>query len=292
MALDVYQRINALILEQLENGTVPWHKPWSFGEAGAPQNLISRKAYRGINTFLLACQPYESPFWLTYRQAKQLSGHVRKGEKSAPVVFWKWLEKPDPDTGEAKRIPLLRYYSVFNVTQCDLPNDKVPELPGAMDNDFEPIAACEQLVESLQNPPAVHHDAAAAYYEPATDTIHLPMHQRFDSPEVYYATLLHELTHSTGHESRLNRSGITDVAAFASQSYSKEELIAEMGAAYLCGHTGSENSTLENSAAYIAGWLRRLRGDKKLVVQAAANAQKAADFVLNRTFDEAVLASV
>jgi len=292
MALDVYQRINALILEQLENCTVPWHKPWSYGEAGAPQNLVSRKAYRGINTFLLACQPHESPFWLTYRQAKELGGHVRKGEKSAPVVFWKWLEKPDPETGEAKRIPLLRYYSVFNSSQCEIPAEKVPELTGAADNDFAPIAKCEHLVELMPNPPSVLHDAAAAYYLPATDSVHLPMCQRFDSPEAYYATLFHELTHASGHESRLNRPGITDVAAFASRSYSKEELIAEMGAAYLCGHTGIENETLDNSAAYIAGWLRRLRNDKKLVVHAAASAQKAADFVSNRSFEEAVLASV
>jgi antirestriction protein ArdC len=291
MALDCYQRITDRIIEQLDNGTVPWHKPWTCGEAGAPQNLVSRRVYRGINTFLLACLPYESPFWLTYRQAKQIGGHVRKGEKSAPVVFWKWLEKPDPDTGEAKRIPLLRYYSVFNSAQCDLPTDKVPELPGAVENDFEPIAKCEQLVETMPNPPSVHHDAAAAFYQPATDAVHIPKRQRFDSPEAYYATLFHELMHATGHESRLNRPGITDVAAFASQSYSNEELIAEMGAAYLCGHTGIENRTLDNSAAYIAGWLRRMRDDKKLVVHAAANAQKAADFVLNRTFEEAVLAS-
>jgi len=291
MALDCYQRITDRIIEQLDNGTIPWRKPWTCGEAGAPQNLFSRREYRGINTFLLACQPYELPYWLTYRQAKELGGHVRKGEKSTPVVFWKWLEKPDSETGETERIPLLRYYSVFNIAQCDLPTDKVPELPGAADNDFEPIAACEELVESMPSPPAIQHDAPAAYYQPATDSVHLPKPQRFETPEAYYATLFHELTHATGHESRLNRSGVTDVAAFASQSYSKEELIAEMGAAYLCGHVGIEDCTLDNSAAYIAGWLRRLRDDKKLVVHAAASAQKAADFVLNRTSEEAVLAS-
>ncbi len=287
MAIDVYQRITARVLEQLENGTVPWHKPWS-GDDAAPQNLLSRKAYRGINSFLLACMPFDSPFWLTYRQAKQLGGSVRQGEKSTPVVFWKWLDHEDVETGETERIPLLRYYNVFNSTQCELPDGKVPEQPAGPTNDFEPIERCERVIVKMPSKPVIRHDANAAYYQPNCDSIHLPKRERFDAHEEYYSTAFHELVHATGHASRLNRSGITDVAAFGGQSYSKEELVAEMGAAFLCGHCGIENSTIENSSAYIAGWLRKLRNDKKLVVRAAAAAQKAADYILDRQFAEPI----
>ena len=286
MAIDVYERITARVLEQLERGTVPWHKPWRGGEAGCPRNLISRRPYRGINVFLLsACTPFESPFWLTFRQANELGGHVRKGAKSTPIVFWKWLRRENAETGETEQFPLLRYYNVFNVAQCELPTEKVPALPSVPTTEFEPIGACEQILEGMPERPAIYYEGAAAYYRPLTDSVHLPKPEHFDSPEHFYGTVFHELIHATGHESRLNRHGITETPRFGTQTYSKEELVAEMGAAFLCGHAGIENNVIDNSASYVAEWLKRLRDDKRLVVHAAAAAQKAADFILGREFE-------
>ena len=285
MAIDVYERITARVLEQLERGTVPWHKPWRGGETGCPRNLISRRPYRGINVFLLAaCTPFESPFWLTFRQANELGGHVRKGAKSTPIVFWKWVRREDSETGETEQFPLLRYYNVFNVEQCELPPEKFPAFPSVPASGFHPITGCELIVEGMSDRPAIHYEGAAAYYRPLTDSVHLPKPERFDSPEHFYGTLFHELIHATGHESRLNRPGIIETPRFGTPNYAKEELIAEMGAAFLCGHAGIDK-VIDNSASYVAEWLNRLRDDKRLVVHAAAAAQKAADFILGREFE-------
>lgn len=286
MPRNVYERITARILRQLEEGTVPWRKTWIGGEQGHPRNLASGHYYRGINPFLLACTPYESPYWLTFNQAKKLGGCVLKGEKSTPVIFWKWWEKENSKTGEKEKFPLLRYYNVFNVAQCDLPSDKLPTDAPVPEFDFEPIAACVSVVSHMPSPPAIEHGGVAAAYRPSTDTVQIPKPERFERPEEFYSTLFHELTHSTGHESRLNRPGITSLISFGSRTYSKEELIAEMGATFLCGHCGIENAVIENSAAYIAGWLRKLRDDNRLVVHAAAAAQKAADYILGRGANE------
>ena len=279
--MNVYEIITDKIIGLLEKGTVPWHKPWS-GEAFAPCNLISQKAYRGVNAFLLSCMPYDSPYWLTFKQAQSLGGSVRKGEKSTPVIFWKWLEKEQPGSSEPEKVPLLRYYRVFHVTQCDLPEEKVPEPPEVTTYEFTPIAACEKVINEMPNRPEIKHDSHAAYYRPSEDTIHMPRPERFEKPEHYYGTIFHEAVHSTGAKSRLNRDGVSETAPFGSPTYSREELIAEFGAAFLCGHTGIETVTIENSAAYIQGWLKRLKTDSRLVIQAAANAQKAADYILNR----------
>ncbi|MCA9069418.1 MAG: DUF1738 domain-containing protein, partial [Planctomycetaceae bacterium] len=277
MAIDVYERITARILTQLEKGTIPWRKPWKGGEAGHPRNLVSGHRYRGVNIFLLTCAPFDLPFWLTFRQAKQLGGHVRKGEESTPVVFWRWVEREHPETGNVEKFPVLRHYNAFNIEQCDLPAEKVPEIATVPENDFEPIQLCEDVVAGMPDPPSIQHGGGRASYRPATDSVQMPRPERFDGPEEYYSTLFHELTHSTGHPSRLDRPGITEIKPFGTPDYSREELVAEMGAAFLCGHCGIENTVIENSAAYIAGWLQRLRNDKRLVIQAAAAAQKAAD---------------
>lgn len=282
MPIDIYERITARILQQLEHGTVPWRKTWIGGEAVHPRNLASGHFYRGINPFLLACTPFESPHWLTFKQAKKLGGSVRKGEKSTPVIFWKWLMKENAETGKKEKFPLLRHYNVFNIAQCELPSNKVPATAAVPEFDFEPIAACERVVEGMPDPPAILHEGGTAAYRPSDDSVRVPNPERFERPEEFYATLFHELTHSTGHESRLNRPGVTSLISFGSRSYSKEELIAEMGASFLCGHCGIENAVIENSAAYISGWLRKLRDDKRLVVHAAAAAQKSADFILGR----------
>jgi antirestriction protein ArdC len=276
--MSVYDLVTARILQQLEKGTAPWRKPWG-GAMRTPRNLTTLKPYRGINVFLLACQGYDAPFWLTYRQAQELGGHVRQGEKGSPVVFWKEWETTDKESGEPTKIPILRQYSVFHVSQCEGIGHLVPPVK-TMDNPNQPLERCESVVGAMPSAPTIRHDFDSAFYRPPQDMVGMPPRPRFDSSESYYATLFHELTHSTGHPSRLNRPGIADPARFGSQPYGREELIAEMGAAFLCAHTGIETATLDNSASYIDGWIRAIRQDRTLVVTAAAQAQKAADWIL------------
>lgn len=286
MGKNVYEIITERIMDQLEKGTVPWHKPWGGAAQGDPQNLISKKPYHGINYFLTACQGYSSPYWLTYKQASEMKGSVRKGEKGTPVIYWNWIQrtkKESPDSGEeiTKNIPFLRYYTVFNSDQCDLPEGKVPsiEMPN---NPLSPIESCEKITSRMPKRPEIRYGEQRAYYRPSSDSVNMPKFNTFNSAEEFYSTLFHELTHSTGHASRLNRSGITELTYFGSCNYSKEELVAEMGAAFLCGHVGIENKTIDNSASYINSWLSKLKNDKKLVIVAAAQAQKAADYILDK----------
>jgi antirestriction protein ArdC len=288
----VYELITNRICDLLEQGVIAWKKPWAGGE-GIPQNLISRKLYRGVNVFLLSSLSFESPYFLTFKQAKELGGFVKAGEKACPVIFWKWLEKQDPE-GESfdsegnriSRIPMLRYYSVFNVAQTvGIPANKIPST-STKENPFNPVQAAQSIVDGMPHKPLILNSEARAYYRPSTDLVNVPRPNLFQIPEEYYSTLFHELTHSTGHESRLNRKSITEINSFGSHEYSKEELVAEMGAAYLSAQSGIVESTIQNSAAYISGWLKRLRNDNKFVVQAAAQAQKAADFILGRNFTQ------
>ena len=279
----VYQVITERVMALLKQGVVPWQKPWASSEA-MPRNLVSRKAYRGVNVFLLHALGYESAFWLTFKQAQALGGNVRKGEKACPVVFWKWLdvEGEQDEQGKAKRVPLLRYYSVFNVAQCD--GIELPALDGTR-REHNPIADAECIVAAMPKCPTIQHTGARACYWPSFDRVDMPKAETFRTAQDYYSVLFHELTHSTGHESRLNRKGVSgsegEWSAFGSTPYAREELVAEMGAAFLCGHAGIVERTIENSAAYVSSWLERLSDDVRLVVTAAAQAQKAADFILN-----------
>lgn len=273
----VYSIVTDQILKQLESGVAPWRKPW---RTEPPCNLVSGKEYRGINPFLLAYQGYGSRYWITFNQAQKLGGHIRKGEKSSIVTFWNIGEEKivrNAEGKERKSKPiLLRYYNVFNVEQTEGIADKLglgnasPRVPN--------IEACEAIVKGMHNAPVMQQDARA-WYRPSNDTVGMPSKTLFHSSEEYYSTLFHELTHSTGHSSRVGREGIEDIAAFGTESYSKEELIAEMGAAMLCGVTGISPATIPNSAAYLRGWINKLRGDSKLIVAAASAAQKAADYI-------------
>ena len=277
---NVYQIITDKLIAKLEEGVAPWRKPWKAGEAGAPKNLKSGKAYRGINVFLLTIQGFESPYWLTFKQAKALKGSVRKGEKGTQVIFWRWIEKTKTVDGVDKKdsFPILRYFSVFNVEQCagiTVPS-KVDAEPAP---EFHPLAEAELVVEGMPNRPQINHGGSRAAYSPTLDLVKMPEREAFDSPAGYYTTLFHELAHSTGHESRVGR---TFGEHFGSEDYSKEELVAEMTAAMVAGHVGIEE-TLDNSAAYLASWIKTLKGDPKLAVCAAAQAQKAADYILDAT---------
>lgn len=271
---DVYAIVTDRIVALLEGGTVPWRKPWS---GGGPKNVVSGKAYRGVNVFVLACQGYSSPSWLTYRQATQLGGSVRRGEHGSPVIFWNWIEKTDPANATRKiRFPILKYFTVFNVEQCD--GIAVPAVEKASVN---PIEAAEAIVAGMPTPPSIRHLGDQAFYRPSTDSVVVPAREAFDSAPAYYATVFHEIAHSTGHYSRLDRPAVA-APSFGSHAYSKEELVAEMSAAFLCAEAGIDLQTIDNSAAYIASWLSALRNDRRLLVQAAAAAQKAADYVLGR----------
>lgn len=291
---DVYEIITEQILDQLKKGTVPWHKPWK-GASEWPKNFVSGKPYRGLNVFVLHLQGYSSPYWLTFNQAKAKGGSIRKGEKSTMVTFWKKIEAKTKTTtddhgNEVKKVEkdpyfLLRYYRVFNVEQCE--GLKLPEPEETEELDFTPIEVCEQIVAEMPQRPEITHGGGRACYSPVTDKVTMPVQSSFDAEPEYYSTLFHELTHSTGHKSRLDRDEIMNLQPFGTTNYSKEELVAEMGAAFLCGEAGIENSTIDNSASYIANWVAKFEDQPKMVVCAAAAAQKAVDFILDRKFGEA-----
>lgn len=284
MNIQSYERITERIVSLLEQGTVPWHKPWQV-KTGLPRNFVSQKPYRGINVFLLMSMSFESPHWLTFRQALELGGNVKKGEKSCPVVFWKQLKIEDKKTEEQRKIPLLRLYHVFNVAQCE----GLKNAPAAEDAAFVATKPAE-IVAKMPNPPAIKHGMTAAYYSPTEDAVGMPGRECFKTEDSYHATLFHELVHSTGHEKRLKRAGIAERNRFGSDPYCKEELVAEIGSAFLCGYAGIVDGTIDSSAAYVQSWLRKLQEDRTLIVYAAAQAQKAADYILGRTFSESEVA--
>jgi antirestriction protein ArdC len=274
MNIKSYERITERIKTLLVAGVVPWHKPWK-ASTGLPRNLITQKPYRGINVFLLMAMGYESPNWLTFRQAIQLGSSVKKGEKSCPVVFWKQFKIEDEKSGEAKKIPMLRIYHVFNTAQCEgLKAGPAPEeVPLA-------VTSAAEIVANMPQPPKIKSGMSHAFYQPVNDTVGMPERKRFESEDAYHATLFHELIHSTGHESRLKRQSIMEKNGFGSMPYCKEELVAELGSAFLCGQAEIVDRTIDNSAAYIEGWLDSLKDDPTLIVYAAAQAQKAADYIL------------
>jgi len=282
MNTKAYDRITERIVALLEQGTVPWHKPWHVTTA-LPRNLVTKRPYRGINTFLLMSMAYESPNWLTFRQAVQLGGSVKKNEKSCPVVFWKPMEVKDQESGETERIPFLRLYHVFNVAQCE----GLKSVPAKDEPGFAAGKPAE-IVARMAEPPTIRHGMREPYYSPQQDLVGLPEKRHFHSENEYYSTLFHELVHSTGHEKRLRRQSIMERNGFGTDPYCKEELVAELGNSFLCGHAGILERTIDNSASYLKGWLAKLKDDRTLIVYAAAQAQKAADFILGQTMQNEV----
>jgi antirestriction protein ArdC len=282
MAFDVYQAVTDRILEMLDRGTVPWRHPIRNAGGGWPKNIESGKNYRGVNVFLLSItswlKGYGSSYWMTYRQAGEKGGHVKKGEKSSMVVFWKQYETIDRATGQPKRVPVLRYYNVFNSDQCE--GLKAPDAPAEPEQPFEPIVEAEKIIAGYADGPKIEHGGNQAFYLPKEDLVRLAEPSRFVSREFYYATAFHELGHSSGHASRLNRGLDTSPAPFGSSDYSKEELVAEMASAFLCATAGLTPPTIEQSAAYIAGWRKKLTDDHKLIVVSAGAGQRAADWIL------------
>jgi antirestriction protein ArdC len=272
----IYEIVTEQVIKQLESGVAPWRKPW---RTQMTMSLSTLRPYRGLNVFLLATQGHASRYWLTFNQCAKLGGHVKQGEHSTVITFWKRspYTKHNSETGqdEARQGFLLQYYRVFNISQTEgLEKLGLSESPVPVPS----IEQCEAIVAGMPNAPKMEQ-SNAAWYRQSADTVGMPARSLFTSAAEYYSTFFHELTHSTGHASRIGREGIEQLNTFGSETYSREELIAEMGAAMLCGVTGIAPATLENSVAYIQTWIARLKSDSLLLVSAASAAQKSADYI-------------
>jgi len=280
MSADVATVVTDRIIAALENGTVPWSRPWSRVQGYGPTSLSSGKEYRGVNNLILECESmvkgYGSPFWATFNQAKAHGGAVRKGEKATPIVLWKPVDKkPEKEGDDPGKYLLMLYFNVFNAEQCD--GIEVPEIEVLPD--IDPIEAAERIANGMPARPQVRNGGDRAYYSPTLDYVQMPPGGAFASADDYYLVLLHELAHSTGHSSRLNRDGIETASPFGSETYAKEELVAEIASAILAGSSGIAPN-IERSAAYCKSWLSWASDNRKALVSAASQAQKAADYVL------------
>lgn len=281
MSKSVYEMVTDRIIEQLESGVIPWQKPWTGVRSGA-FNRISKKPYSLLNQMLLK---FDGEY-ATFKQWADLGGHVRKGEKSEMVCFWKIQpveEEQEDGTKVVKQIPLLRYYNIFHISQVD----GVEPLPQeAIDNDIEPIEKAENVLHDYwtrENITVKHMAGNRAYYSPALDMICLPLFEQFTNANEYYATAFHESVHSSMKESRCNRAEDCKgkLVAFGSEDYSFEELVAEAGSASLMNIIGIETKdSFINSAAYIQNWLSVVRNNVKFIVSASSKAEKAVKYIL------------
>jgi antirestriction protein ArdC len=294
---EVRQAVTDRMVAALEAGVVPWQKPWIPG--GRPRSLSTGRHYQGINTWLLAMtsmeRGYTSPWWGTFRQIQELGGNVKKGQNQAEgtgstkITLWRSFvpkdAEPDPITGKVREVVMARMIPVFNAHQCEnLPDKYYPQPDAEPQSIAEPQAVLDSYIGSA-NAAALEHDVLGqAYYNPATDEIHMPPMKGHKSPEHYYSTAFHEVSHSTGHESRLNRPGVAENTAentFGQHGYGVEELAAQMGASFLLAETGIDtDEVMDNSAAYLGSWIKTIKEDNKIVIAAASQAQAIADHVL------------
>lgn len=288
---DVYAIVTERIIEQLEKGVIPWKKSWT--NAGIPRNLVTGKNYKGTNIILLNSLGYKQNFFLTRRQLEHIGGAVLPNEKPNIVVFWNWnkQEENSPSQvqeeellieGHKKKRPVLRFYRVFNVSQCvGIPEDTIPVITRPND----PIQACEEILERMVIKPNIVNDFSEAFFDRDGDFINMPEKERFDNSEFYYDTLFHEILHWTGHKERLNRPEITNDTKYGSSEYSLEELTAQIGASFLSSMTGIAEKVEEDSTAYIKSWLEKLKNDHKFIVIASSYAQKGVEYILNAKQD-------
>ncbi|TXK23389.1 DUF1738 domain-containing protein [Pontibacter qinzhouensis] len=280
------------VIEQLEQGQVFWRKPWT--SYGLPKNYVSGRYYEGFNAFFLNYltdkKSFRTPYFLTYKQAKELGGHVKKGEKGTQIIYWKVYANSDTSegkgaTGETEEVYQRRFvpfiWTVFNIDQVEGIEFTLPSVHER--TDLQVIEACQEVVDQYPTPrPNVLHGGSQAYYAPFNDTVQMPELSSFVSSQAYHATLFHELIHSTGHQTRLNRFADEEKAArFGDINYSKEELIAEMGASFLNAFTGIKAEVFENSVAYLQGWAKKFKDDKTMIIYASTKAFKAASYILN-----------
>ena len=277
MDTDIHQTITNQIIEAMESARTRGRRLWD-SQPSLPLNLTTGKPYSGINVLMLWAaglrNGYTSPYWLTYKQAADRGGQVRKGERSTLCVFYKpWeSENTNPATGETEttRGAVLKSFRVFNVDQIDGIEAPAPEPRPA----FVAIEDAERILAA--SPAPIHMGGTQAFYRPATDTIHLPPREAFINPEAFYSTALHEICHSSGHKSRLNR----DFSGrFGTEAYAFEELIAELGSAFLNADLGIIASTLQDHADYLVSWVKILKDNKKAILTAAAQASKAHAFI-------------
>lgn len=280
MSKNVYEMVTDRIIEQLENGVIPWEKPWTGVRDGA-YNRISKKSYSILNQMLLK----HKGEYATFKQWQELGGHIRKGEKSEIVVFWKMYpikEKQDDGTETIKTIPLLKYINVFHISQVD----GVEPLKQKVTHDIEPIDKAEKILNDYWNRENItieHVKGDKAFYSPIFDKIQLPLFEQFKQSEEYYSTAFHESVHSTMKTSRCNRQEDRKgkVVSFGSEEYSKGELVAEVGSAQLMNIVGIETTkSFRNSTAYIQSWLKVLRNDNKFIVSASSKAEIAVNYIL------------
>lgn len=276
---NVYEMVTERIIAELEKGVIPWKKPWTGVRSGA-FNRISKKPYSIINQILLK----HAGEYATFKQWSELGGHIRKGEKSEMVVFWKIFEKEETneETGEkeVKKIPMLRYYNVFHISQVEGVEPLV--MPFA---EVEPIEEADKIITEYVEREHITFDECAsneAFYSPSRDRVVVPMKEQYTNINEYYSITFHELTHSTGHKNRLDRLHTGADAAFGSETYSKEELVAEIGSASIMNLLGIETpQTFKNSAAYIKNWLSVLKNDNKFIVSASSKAEKAVNYIFS-----------
>ena len=277
MTFDLFATVTQRIIDQLEQGTVPWHKPWVGGSEYAISHTTG-KPYSLLNHLLLGGRTGE---YLTFRQCVDEGGTIKAGEKASMIVFWKILEDIDQETGEITKTPFLRYYRVFHISQCDgiSPRFEKQADPGEQ---LKPDEKADSIITDYVKRSGVKfrcEHSSRAFYAPGTDTITIPLLKQFRDVAEFYSTGFHEMTHSTGHVSRLNR--LTENAAFGGDEYSKEELVAELGSSFLMNYAGIETtSSFQNNAAYLAGWLKALKDDKRLIISAAGKAEQAVKYIL------------
>lgn len=273
----VYDIITSKIIEKLEQGVCPWRQPWS---GVGPQNLFTGHSYKGINLFLTF--GHEKPYFATFKQITEAGLKLKKGSKSLPIVFWMKHEKKDASGDIESSFMSPRFYKVFNVAdiESNIKLDAILETK-EQKKDHKPISEAQTIVDSFKDAPSITFEGSRAYYRPSLDSVVMPEIGYFKSPELFYSVLFHELAHSTGHKTRLERQGVIEAQAFGSDTYGKEELIAEMTAAFLCGDCGLDNSTLETNAAYLNSWIKTIKGDPKMLMSAASHATKAAKWIKN-----------
>lgn len=291
---DIYTQITNSVIESLEQGVKPWTQPWNATHAAGPVSKPLRhngQAYAGINVLMLWISAmergYSAPIWMTYRQAAELGGQVRKGEKGSPVVYAGAIQKTEEDecTGEEidRTIPFLKSYTVFNVEQIDgLPGHFTAKAEASSNLDAR-IVEAEAFFEATGA--EIGHGGDRAFYAPGPDRVQMPDFEDFRDAQSYYATLAHEITHWTHHKKRLDREFGRE--KWGDSGYAREELVAELGAAFLCADLGIELEDRADHAAYIASWLKVLKNDKRAVFSAAAHAQRAVEFLHNLQISEA-----
>lgn len=276
--MNIAQTITDNIIKQLKAGTAPWVKPWHSNGVDAPYNPVAKRYYNGINFIQLSMMPASSHYWCTYKQAQDAGAQVRKGSKGTQVIYFSPLVIQDKTTNEEKKIPMLKTYTVFNADQID-----GLELPKPEERtEIQTIESCEEFIKAQRA--ELKFGGNRAFYVPSMDYIQLPDRDQFKSTSDYYATALHELSHWTGHESRLKR----DFSGrFGNEAYAFEELVAELGSAMLCAHLKIDGQL--QHASYIESWLKVLKDDPKNILKASALAQKILDYTTqHKNQEEAV----